>query len=205
MAAPILHRVRPAGVVRVLPCLVRAFWDYPETRHLLPNEDLRRRVLPRYLGTDARDSARLDGLEAVSRDGVAVGAAAWLPPGAYPVPWSRQLAQALHLVPIAPWALGAFREARHGQGANRGHHRRAEPHYWLRALGVDPDCQGSGVGTQLVRSMLQRADAHNRGAFLFTATAANAKWYESFGFAVLATYRPTPTWPDVWAMWRDPE
>jgi hypothetical protein len=48
------------------------------------------------------------------------------------------------------------------------------------------------------------ADDRQVGCFLLTATAANVSWYERFGFAVVAAYRPTPSWPDVWAMWRPP-
>jgi hypothetical protein len=52
--------------------------------------------------------------------------------------------------------------------------------------------------------MLHRADARGVGCFLQTATSDNVGWYEQFGFAVAASYRPTPFWPEVWAMWRDP-
>lgn len=42
------------------------------------------------------------------------------------------------------------------------------------------------------------------GCFLQTATPTNVGWYEHFGFAVADAYRPTPTWPENWAMWRSP-
>jgi GNAT superfamily N-acetyltransferase len=182
---------------------MRAFWDFPETCHLLPRERARRRVLPRYLGSDARDAAAFGTLQCVSDEGSVVGAAAWLPPHAYPVSLRRQAAEAFHLLPIVPWSIGALRKALKGQAANRDQHAGCPPHYWLRAIGVDPDRQGQGVGTLMMRSLLDRADADYRGCFLFTATEQNAHWYESFGFTVLSTYHPTPEWPQVWAMWRD--
>ena len=48
------------------------------------------------------------------------------------------------------------------------------------------------------------ADERGVGCFLQTATAANVSWYARFGFTVAASYRPTPSWPDVWALWREP-
>jgi N-acetylglutamate synthase-like GNAT family acetyltransferase len=90
-----------------------------------------------------------------------------------------------------------------GRAVIRQHHPRAE-HYFLRCIGVDPDRQGTGVGVALVQPMLDRADRDGVGCFLTTAAEAKVGWYERFGFAVSATLRPTPQWPTVWAMWRDP-
>lgn len=198
-------RVHPVGrsdVGKVVPCLVRAFWNFPETRHLLPAERARRRVLPRFLRSDARDAAGFQTLLAASQDDAVVGAAVWLPPLAYPVSLRRRVNEAMHLLPAAPWALGTLREAARGQAANRQHHAGCPPHYWLRAIGVDLERHGEGVGKTLMRPMLEQADARGRGCFLFTATAPNVTWYESFGFTVLSMYHPTSTWPQVWAMWR---
>ena len=114
----------------------------------------------------------------------------------------RQLREAMRIAPAAPWGIGALREARRGQAANRAQHRGRPPHYWLRAIGVAPAMQGRGVGAALVRSGTDRADRDGVGCFLFTATEANASWYETLGFECLASYRPTPSWPTTWAMWR---
>lgn len=198
-----VERVERSEAHHVVSCLVEAFWDFPETCHLLPRASVRRRVLPRFLGADTSDAAAFGGLEAVRSNGVVVGAAAWLPPTTYPVSVRRQLQEATRLAPIAPWALGALREALRGRAANRHHHTSCPPHYWLRAIGVRPEHHGKGIGTLLVSSLLRRAEHDERGCFLFTATAQNASWYESFGFTVTASYHPTATWPEVWAMWRD--
>lgn len=184
--------------------MVKAFWDYPETVHLLPDEHRRRRVLPRYLLSDVRDAARFATLLDAESNGEVVGAAAWIPPEAYPVSLSRQARQVLDLVPALPWAWRSGPEARRGQNANRAEHRLHPPHFYLRAIGVDPRCQTQGIGSSLVRPVLAMADERAVGCFLQTATRANVGWYERFGFAVVADYRPTTTWPHVWAMWREP-
>ncbi len=195
----------PSDFDAITTCLTRSLWDFPETVHLLPNERNRYRVLPRYLRSDAKDAASFHALFAAQDGAVVVGAAAWLPPGAYPINGRRQLAEAMQLLPVAPWGIGALVKGRRGQAANRSRHIGCPPHYWLRAIGVDPDRQREGIGTELIRPVLLRADQEQLGCFLFTATAANAAWYESLGFATMEKYNPTPTWPTSWAMWRAPQ
>lgn len=189
--------------------MVRAFWGYPETVHLLPGERRRAKVLPRYLLSDARDACRfgtLFGVDAPSTaaPGAFLGAAAWIPPEAYPVSLARQVRQLLDLAPVLPWGWAAAAEGRRGQRANREEHRVHPPHFYLRAIGVDPAAQGKGIGAALMAPVLAMADERGTGCFLQTATAGNAAWYARFGFTIAATYRPTPTWPTVWAMWRAP-
>lgn len=184
--------------------MVEAFWTYPETLHLLPDEHRRRRVLPRYLRSDAIDALRFQMLFGAKRDGRVVGAAAWIPPEAYPVSLRRQVRQLVGLAPTLPWAWRSAREAQRGQAANRDVHRRHPPHFYLRAIGVQPDAHGHGFGSELVRAVIARADAASVGCFLQTATPENVTWYRRFGFEIAEKYRPTPSWPQVWAMWRDP-
>lgn len=190
-------------VKRALPAMVRAFWDFPETVHLLPSERNRRHALPRFLASDMRDAHRHNGLRIAERDGKAVGALAFLPPGAYPPSIGRQLRQLVDLAPALPWGVHAALEGMRGSGVNGATHRQhAEPHYFLQALGIDPDYQHRGIGSELIKPLLAQADDEHVGCFLFTATDANAAWYSSLGFETSKRYNPTPTWPDVWAMWR---
>ena len=184
--------------------MVKAFWNYPETVHLLPQEGPRGRALPRYLRSDAKDAARFDLLLGAEVDGVIRGAAAWIPPEAYPVSIGRQVFQALDLLPALPSSWRSLPEARRGQAANRLRHRGSADHFYLRAIGIDPEVQFRGLGSSLVQPVLELADRRAVGCYLQTATADNVPWYERFGFKVVDQYRPTTTWPEVWAMWRDP-
>ena len=188
----------------MLPTLVSAFWTYSETVHLLPRASARRRVLPRYLAADVRDSIGHGHVHAALVDGAVAGVAAWLGPDGYPIGGWRQVQQAIELAPCLPWGVGALREARRGQAANRTEHRRHPPHFYLRVLGVHPDHQRSGVGRALVEPGLALADAAGVGCFLFTAEETNVGWYRQFGFEEAARFQPTPTWPTNWAMWRPP-
>jgi GNAT superfamily N-acetyltransferase len=183
--------------------LVRAFWDYAETVHLLPDARRRHRVLPRYLGAECADAARHGGLVVADAGGDVVGACVWLPPGAYPLATARQLRDLPRLVPALPWAGAALAEARRAGRVHRSRHPH-EPHCWVRTLGVDPQQQRSGVGRSLMAPVLGRADADGVGCYLTTAERVNVAYYERLGFVVRDEYAPTPTWPTVWSMWRPP-
>ncbi len=82
-------------------------------------------------------------------------------------------------------------------------HRPQEPHWTLAAVGVDPERQGSGLGTRLIRPMLERCDAEGALAALETSSPGNVRLYERLGFAVTGEVE-VPAGPRVWLMRRRP-
>lgn len=60
----------------------------------------------------------------------------------------------------------------------------SEPHYYLGAVGVDPERKGRGFGMALVRAFTDLADADPAadGTFLETANPANVGFYQALGF-----------------------
>jgi len=65
-------------------------------------------------------------------------------------------------------------------------HRRymSEPHWYLWTLGVEPACQGKGIGGTLLRAGLARADTAQMPCYLETMKSENVALYEHFGFVV---------------------
>ena len=59
------------------------------------------------------------------------------------------------------------------------------PHYYLGVIGTDPSMQGSGIGTQLLKSFCEvsASDPLSSGVYLETAQASNLRFYERAGFA----------------------
>ena len=81
------------------------------------------------------------------------------------------------------------------------HHPR-EPHYHLQFIGVRPGCQGTGIGTALLRAMTDRCDLEGVAAYL-EADERSRLLYAKHGFEAIGDIR-LPKGPSFWPMWRAP-
>jgi ribosomal protein S18 acetylase RimI-like enzyme len=59
----------------------------------------------------------------------------------------------------------------------------SDPHWYLATLGTDPQAQGKGVGSALVRSGLERCDREGEPAYLECLDPL-VPYYERFGFEI---------------------
>lgn len=57
-------------------------------------------------------------------------------------------------------------------------HHPAEPHYYIRSIGVRPALQGEGLGTALMRPTLDRCDSERVSAYLEASSERSAALYE---------------------------
>jgi len=81
----------------------------------------------------------------------------------------------------------------------------SEPVRYLQILGVAPTAQGRGIGTRLLGSGLDAADAERVDIYLETGKSANVAYYRSHGFALVAPGGPLyPGGPPMWRMRRPP-
>jgi ribosomal protein S18 acetylase RimI-like enzyme len=126
------------------------------------------------------------------------GAALWTPPGEWkPLRAGLELARLLGAVGMGrlPRALTVTRRI------DRKHPR--APHWYLFAIGVDPERQGRGVGSALLRAVLAPCDARGEAAYLEASTEANARLYARHGFETLEQVDLAEGGPRVHLMWRD--
>ncbi|HLI74829.1 MAG TPA: GNAT family N-acetyltransferase [Acidimicrobiales bacterium] len=77
------------------------------------------------------------------------------------------------------------------------------PHYYLAILGTDPEHQGKGIGSALLRPVLDRCDDSGLGAYLESSKESNIPFYRRHGFEVTGEIT-LPKGPKIWPMWRDP-
>jgi ribosomal protein S18 acetylase RimI-like enzyme len=77
------------------------------------------------------------------------------------------------------------------------------PHWYLAVLGTEPDRQGEGLATALLRQVLDDCDRDEVPAYLETGTERNVAFYTRHGFKVSEELR-LPKGPPIWLMWRDP-
>ena len=196
-AKPIeVRKARRVDAARIAAVLARAFDDDPLVTWMFPDERVRRARLPRFFRTLLRPALALDEVYTTT---TVEGAAFWNPPGTFPFGWVTNARVGLavatmlgpHLRACAPGLLYFDR------------HHPTEPHWYLQMLGTDPDAQGRGVGSALLRTVLDRCDEAGARVYLEASKEKNVPFYARHGFVVTEEMQ-VPRGPRVWAMWRDP-
>jgi GNAT superfamily N-acetyltransferase len=190
-----VRAVRPEEVEPVARELARAFAIDPGYRWLLPAEREWARAAPRLFAALIRDFAETGlALTDPGGSGAALGHAA----ERRPRPWPVEAAFSLRLAWLFGRRLG--RAAAFGRALAAA--RPAEPHGYLAVLGIAPECQRRGVGSELLASFLARCDAAGMPAYLETSREANVAFYARHGFAV-RTEIPIRDGPRLWTLWRE--
>lgn len=165
--------------------LARAFRDDPVTCAVLrdlPSEQRVDRLTPAFTIGLESSLARSWALGVVEGQRI-VGVALNHPPGAHPLPFTAETRKIFKIVRRSGiYGLGRWLRWLHGIG--RAHPR--TPHYYLEAIGVEPDFQGQGVGSLLLRALTARADTERLACFLETANPANLSLYRRFDFQIVA-------------------
>src|SRR4029453_7114171 len=179
--------------------------EYPPFRHMFPDPTRRARVLARFFTATVRDALPFGTVDAaIADDGRLLGGAVWLPPGAFPWSTRRELRSMPMLLGVAWVAPGAFLDfARMGANAERLHPH--ERQWNLETMGIVPAAQGHGLGSRLIAPGLARADAQRLPCYLTTGRAENLRFYQRFGFQVVAEKLAlVPNGPTAWGMRRAP-
>jgi len=83
-------------------------------------------------------------------------------------------------------------------------HPKDPPHYYLAFLGTRPDHQGKGLGSALLKPVLDKCDHEGLGAYLESSKESNLAFYARHGFNLTGEIQ-LPKGPLMWSMWRDPK
>jgi len=135
--------------------------------------------------------------------GDASAAALWAAPGAWAMPLSQVILEAV------PSGLAFRRRLLHAlrtqQQIERLHAGQSRPHWYLGYLGTRRDRQGQGLGTQMLREVLASLDTDGVPAYLESSNEHNLPLYERNGFRVVGELRALGHGPTIWRMWREPQ
>jgi len=82
------------------------------------------------------------------------------------------------------------------------HHPHDVPHFYLFILGTKRSQQGKGLGSSLMREVLDRCDRQGLAAYLESSNPRNVPFYERHGFKVTAEVALSPECT-IRPMWRD--
>ena len=179
--------------------LAHAFDDSPIMMHLLPRPRARTVGMRAFFIAGLVDAHKHGEAWVAIVDGAVVGAAVWLPPGSYPPGSSRQTRQMLHLLAVAPIAMGSIARSLRYLRAVEAVHPQAE-HWYLTTLGVDPTHQGHGYGTRLLDAVLPRTDEGGYPTYLETDKERNLAFYARHRFVESDKIFPIEGAPPTWTM-----
>jgi GNAT superfamily N-acetyltransferase len=185
-----------ADIDGMTAALVKAFDDDPVMNHIFRK---RRANKARAFFTSDSKRALTKGALYTTADGPSQGGAIWMAPGQWKIGGLELLGQLPMLFQIGtdtPRALALLTQV------EKEHPK--EPHWYLGVLGTAPEHQGKGVGSALIRPILQKCDDEGIPAYLESSKESNIPFYERHHFKVTGEIN-VKNGPTVWPMWRDPQ
>ena len=207
-----LIRLEKGQIERASEVLSRAFRDDPELLNFIPDPRNRQRLLLSMFRVALAHALRHGEVYAVSPafEGVAV----WLPSGAPEVSlWTLLRGGGLGLLFKTRWEFlrnlktfwGFMRKMQEDDDFARELRRRLAPfdHWYLSVLGVDPEFQGKGYASKLLKPMLARLDAENLPCYVETSIEEYVPIYQHFGFKVIQEEVLPGSGSKMWVMLRD--
>ena len=181
--------------------LAKAFHNDPVYAAVVPDHD-RRAALLMWLFDRVVSYALLYGQ--VNATAASEGAACWLPPGQSHLTLPRLVRSGLYATPLKMGWTAYRRFDTYMSYADHFHARYAPASHWyLWAIGVDPQHQGQGIGSTLLATVLERASADGVACYLETGTEKNVRFYARHGFKVVAEGQAPGLGVPVWAMVRE--
>lgn len=199
MLGPIeARRARPDELPDLARMLARAFDDDPVATWSCPSAAVRPGMLERFHGARLRHLLPHEEVW-VAPDGRS--AALWAPPKR----WRTTAREDLEISRCMLHPRLLLRAPMVGFGLHgiERRHPPQPPHWYLATLGTDPSAQGEGLGTAVLKPVLERCDRDGVGAYLESSKERNLDYYARFGFRAGEPLR-LPRGPRVWPMWREP-
>ncbi len=168
---------------------------------LVPGAGRRRRQLPRFFALNARDEHfRLGSIEVAERDSVLQGAG--LHAGEGPSLGAALPDDLILRLRLAMVAGSRTSEVLKGFELLEAA-RPADPHWYGRFVGADPDRTGRGVGARLLRSVVNHCDAKGLPLYFEISNHDPVGRYERIGCEVHGKV-VLPNGPELITFWREP-
>ena len=193
-----IRRATSEDVPALATMLARAFQDDPVAGWAWRPDALREAALESFQATRTRQL--LPHGEVWTTDDLS-SAALWAPPGH----WHSSFRETLELVPAFARPRLIWRAPLVAAGWEKleRSHPRTPPHFYLAVLGTDPDAQGGGLGSAVLRGVLDQCDSDGVAAYLESSKERNIDFYARHGFRVMEEIRLLRG-PSMWKMWREP-
>ena len=197
-----LVRLNKSDIQPAVEVLVRAFRDYPLLKYFFPDELERKRIAPYFFQYILNYGVRYGEIYATSPN--LEGVAVWLTSDKYPMTFWRSIRSVPLSIIFGLGRRGSSRMRYTGEYIDTVH-KRLTPfkHWFLQAIGVDPQFQGKGYAGKLISAMSVRIDKEDLPCYLETLDEKNVWLYEHFGFKVIEKSVIPETKLTNWAMLRE--
>lgn len=186
-----VRRASEEDVNALSSTLAAAFFDDPVFVYCYPDAVRRQRILRPWFEAVVTSTLVHEQIYTAPE---AVAGAVWLPPDA---PEDAHLGARLAEISgeDADRLAGVFElmEANHPE----------EPHHYLFLLATRPEWQSRGIGSTLLRPVLEACDRDAMPAYLEATNEGNRRLYLRHGFEPVGEIR-LPGGPSMWPMWREP-
>ena len=192
---PSVHLASPGEVPGALRAMAEGMRDDPALAWLFPDDTTRTHHVERLFHL----AARLYPDAEIYTNGDATAGAFWMSPGGFHVSAGRQLR---YFWPTMK-ALGGIAGMRMSAAVDASHPKDPD-HYYLLIMAATPGNRGRGLGSQLMRPVLDRCDLEGVPAYLESANRRNQPLYVQHGFEVRQEIRPPGGCPSLMGMWREP-
>ena len=106
----------------------------------------------------------------------------------------------LKMTTRAPRLMRIFRPLE----ADREEHMDGREYLYVMIVGVDPEHQGQGIGSRLLRALIEESDRTGVPIYLETETEENRGMYEHLGFELLSEITLPVVDLPMWEMLREP-
>jgi GNAT superfamily N-acetyltransferase len=196
-------RVREDQIDIAAGVLARAFQLDPVMVYVVPDADERARLLPPFMKAFVTYATMFGEPLTTAERPEAV--ALWLPLDDLSETPERDHQAGIDQIPTIFGAEAFTRFMHIARTAERFHQRTApEQHLYLQFLGVEPSRQGQGLGSALIRPMLDRADAYGLPCYLETFQPRNVPLYQKRGFKITIEEVEPNSGVRGWAFLREP-
>jgi len=197
-ALPVVRRATSDDVDAMAAQLAETFFDDPVIGHIFRNPPRRDAGLRAYFRTQMRaDYLPFGGC--YTTDGYA-GSAIWAPAGK---PLLTGLTAIVTMLPVLPYVAANLVTTLRLLNLVESMHPH-EPHWYLATLGTAVAQQGKGVGSALMRPVLEHCDTEGIPCYLESSKERNVPFYRRHGFEIVKEVPLPGEGPPIWTMWREP-
>ncbi|AEF39530.1 GNAT family N-acetyltransferase [Hoyosella subflava] len=188
-----VRKATDADVPHLAGTLAASFYTDPVMSWCYPDDARRAEILPHNFRSVIEATLSLGGIDTVTD---AVGAAVWIPPGTEldEERLADQIGRTSREYAERVFTLLALMDE---------HHPKDKEHQYLWLLGTRPEWQSQGIGSALMRPVLEACDRDGMPAYLEATSARNRDLYLRHGFEITEVLSLSEG-PPLWCMWRSP-